>query len=124
MEAITKTQAKRIAYFGARKMTDQGYSFETCGAGGIIRRADGYGYSVCLPAGGETGVSGNCTCKFFEENQAHGVCKHIYWAQWQADAAKAQAERDAEEDSYHLRYADTEGPEGCYAHPHVPGLGV
>lgn len=97
MDCTDKKMATRVATFGALKMTELGYSFEAFGAGGIVRRKDGFGYSVCLPVGGAQGVSGNCTCKFFEANREFGTCKHIVWAGWQAKAEAAEIARREEE---------------------------
>lgn len=121
MQAKTKQEARRIAYFGAKKMDDQGYRYERLDIWNwwVSSPASG-GYNVALFDSGET----HCGCKFFEENTEFGTCKHIMRLQWLVKEEADQAARDAEEDGYHLRYTDGEGPEGCVAHPHVPGLGV
>lgn len=96
MQATTKQEANRIAFFGARKMDEQGYRYEQVGGSWLMTTPDGdktYWVATKDAAGNAL-----CDCAFFAENKTFGVCKHITRArQMEADQI-AQAERMAEED--------------------------
>lgn len=121
MTVTTKAEARRIAYFGAKKMDAQGYTYQ---------RLDVWNWQVNNPAGGFYTVSiyesgdAFCGCKFFEENAQFGACKHTARVGWLKAEADRQAEEDAIADYYASRLDDAEGPGGCISHPHVSGLGV
>lgn len=94
MTNLTKTQANRIAYFGAIKMDAKGYRYE---------KIDERTYGVETPEGNfytvGVGTEGAwCGCKFWEES-GHGVCKHTMKVRWmiQADEQR-RAEEDADAD--------------------------
>lgn len=99
MEYDVKT-AKRIAYFGARKMTDQGYTYFPDSIEGfyVVVTPTGRGYFVNPDREMQAGGFGPCTCAFSKEN---GICKHFYWLAHQVeqdakDAARAEAEAEGE----------------------------
>ena len=91
----SKKMANRVAIAGALKMNREGYTFVPFGAGGTVRNTTGSKYFVCIPT---ESLRADCTCKFFAANWEYATCKHTVWAKWQADAAKEQSLRDAEED--------------------------
>ena len=96
MKAQTKTQAQRIAYFGAKKMQEGGYHIRPTrwvGNVDVVKDGDGRAYSVRV---GARNVPDTCNCPFFRENAEHGVCKHIYWVRWQLEAQEEEARADAE----------------------------
>ena len=119
MVCTDKKMAQRVAFFGMKKMLTAGtYTLEQGSREGawwvLSPTAE---YLVYLPTKTRRA---HCDCPFFADNAEFGVCKHLYFIQ---NHLKEQ-EKAQEEDGYHLRYTDGEGPEGCYPHPHVPGLGV
>ena len=98
MKTIT-IQTQRIAEAGAKKMSDQGYTWEadTNGVTFYVTNPEGVEYTV-NPDTDE--ILAYCNCPFAKEN---GFCKHIVWlrdelareeadrARWEAEAAE-QAE--------------------------------
>jgi hypothetical protein len=77
MICTTKIQAERVAKAGAAKMDALGYDYKRSAHVGYIlyvTNPEGARYRVSLNPQGA-----NCSCKFFDENRAHGVCKHIEW---------------------------------------------
>lgn len=93
MTVKDKKEARRISYFGARKMDGQGYTWN---------RDDAYNWTCSAPNGNIYNVaryeSGEffCGCKFFEENAEHGTCKHTMRLEW---LLKDEAERFAREEA-------------------------
>lgn len=129
MEVNDKKTAERIAFFGARKMTEQGYTLEATRWAGVydVRRPDGVAYGIKLPSVTRLGqkVAATCRCAFYRANPQFGTCKHIVWAGWSAAAeAERQAQDDADaadSDRWTARFDEYDAD---VEHPHVPGLGV
>lgn len=95
MKATTKTQAQRIAYFGAKKMQDGGYRMERTrwiGTYEIRKDGDGRAYRVRV---GHRSMPDTCNCPFFTENAEHGICKHIYWVRWELERIEEEARAEA-----------------------------
>lgn len=98
--------AKRIAYFGAIKMDDQGYEIkefwpyaltdkEMRGGGHTVRKGlTSYEVKDDTAAAKRTLT---CTCPFYE---AQGVCKHSTRVSWIVADAEETALRDAQEDAW------------------------
>lgn len=111
MKCSTKKEAARIAFFGARKMDEQGYRYEVLRAweteNGKLRNGaytvtsgEGKTYQVYdSPFEVETRAL-ECPCAFFRENKEFGVCKHTTRLEWLLADAEEQARKDAEEDAW------------------------
>lgn len=105
MKCNTKQEARRIAYFGARKMDGQNYQYRVLDtfkpeADGTLR--DGI-YWVINPQGEKYRVADSpfeakrtleCNCPFFADN---GVCKHCMRCEWLLTDAE-QSFREQEEE--------------------------
>ena len=79
MKATNKIEASRIAYFGMRKMYQQGgYALENTKdpLKKWVVKEDGAMYLVSVKP-----EARRCDCPFFEENAEFAVCKHIYYVQ-------------------------------------------
>lgn len=110
MQATTKQEAKRIAYFGAKKMDQAGYRYEQLDIWNWwVSSPHGGGYNVSLFDSGDT----HCGCKFFEENAVWGTCKHILRIQWLVKEETAEIARREEE--YQIAEDATRFMEGCRA---------
>lgn len=96
MQCTSKTQAQRMAYFGARKMSEAGYLLRTTQWEGFydVVKDEETLYSVRI---GDPVMPDSCTCPFFTENKEFGICKHLYWTRWQVEA-EADAASLAESD--------------------------
>lgn len=111
MVCETKKEAARVAYFGAIKMESQGYQYKEFwpfalengqlrGGGYIVRRGlTAYDVTDTDTAPVRTLT---CTCPFFRDNAAHGVCKHTAKIEWLLKEREESALRDAEEDAIAL----------------------
>lgn len=91
MVCETKKEAARVAYFGAIKMDAQNYVIREfwpfVEQGGQLRRG-GYtvrrgltSYTVQDTDGAEKRTL-KCSCPFYRDNAAHGVCKHTQRVEW------------------------------------------
>lgn len=98
--------AKRIAYFGAIKMDDQGYEIRSVWAydmiGGQLRggaHTVRKGLTVYTVRDSITTPTRTltCTCPFYAPN---GVCKHTMRISWMVQDAEQTALRNAEEDAW------------------------
>ena len=130
--APNKATAQRIAYFGARKMANEGgYALERTSYANLFnvrKSADGLAYTVKLAYTTGLGkqVPASCNCAYYRKNSQFHICKHIYWVQWQVQGEADQAARDAEEDTYHIRITEEaeaqDFMEACRAE-HLGGYG-
>ncbi|MES2461131.1 MAG: hypothetical protein V4671_11155 [Armatimonadota bacterium] len=92
--------AKRISFFGAKKMSDAGYCYTISPANPNVFKV----YQPGAEVGGNTGFyfvqletpnqELHCFCPFFRENS---YCKHCLWIQWEEDARKEREAREEEE---------------------------
>jgi hypothetical protein len=113
MKCTTKKEASRIAFFGARKMDAQGYTYQRLDIWNWwVSNPSGGGYNVAIFDSGEA----HCGCPFFDENSEFGTCKHIARVQGLKKDEEAREEQQAFEDRIALE-AETrmsaEGPTGC-----------
>ncbi|MES2463618.1 MAG: hypothetical protein V4671_23840 [Armatimonadota bacterium] len=96
MICTTQVQAERVAESGAKKMNESGvyscspYSGETYKVS-KPGQADPYFVSV---------TAKSCTCGFFWDNSAHGVCKHLLWLEGEIDWVN-RLEAEAEERNFY-----------------------
>lgn len=97
MKCSTKTEAARIAFFGAKKMTEEsGYEVALVqnpnprGTVAYVKNPGGFEYAIIDAGEGKL----TCDCGFYRENQEFGVCKHITRTRWEV---AAQAEREAQQ---------------------------
>jgi hypothetical protein len=80
MQCTSKVQIERIAAAGAKKMRQQGYTFERCANPNVFKvnkpKGQGGGYYFAQFDGPGTKV--HCFCPFFAENAPiHPECKHL-----------------------------------------------
>jgi hypothetical protein len=107
MVCETKKEAARVAYFGAIKMDAQNYQLKefwpfveeagTLRRGGYTVRRGLTSYTVQDTDGAEKRTL-TCTCPFYRDNAAHGVCKHITRIEWLLRDREEQIEEDVLED--------------------------
>lgn len=109
MQVTTKKEATRIAYFGAVKMASQDYQYRELRSwsleNGELRNG---GFLVSAPGGEKYRVFDSpfsvekreltCSCPFFTENKAHGVCKHTTKVTWLLKDREGEIEAQAFED--------------------------
>ena len=98
MKCTDKKTAERIAFFGARKMDEQGYRYEQVGGSWLMTTPQGdktYWVATKDAAGNAL-----CDCAFFAENKELLVCKHIARARWMEADQATEVLRIAEEDSF------------------------
>ena len=102
--------AKRISFFGAKRMDDAGYTYTVSLANPNVFRV----YQPGATVGGTTGFyfvqlqtelqDMNCFCPFFAKN---GYCKHCLWIQWKEDERKKQEAREEDEANARAEYLET-----------------
>lgn len=100
MQCQTKAEAQRIAFFGAKKINapESGYRVmlisrpNAVGTQAYIANPGGYEYAITRTRSGKE----TCDCPFYRENEAYGICKHLYAYRWEKEA---QEQRRAEEDA-------------------------
>ena len=96
MICTTKTQAFRVANYGANKMDAAGYRYELISGSlyEVSKPGQAGVYFVDFDADTVEVAGGEfCTCGFAKENQAHGVCKHKLWIERAIEAGAPYEDR-------------------------------
>jgi hypothetical protein len=128
MVCETKKEASRVAYFGAIKMDAQNYQLKefwpfveekgTLRRGGYTVRRGLTSYTVEDTDGASVRTL-KCSCPFYRDNAAHGVCKHTTRIEWLLRDREQQLEEDALE--YRIAFeAEARMSAECHRYGCVP----